>query len=202
MLRKVQQLLLRIPNSLARPNTLKKIARVTRAAEQNLNRLFSQWHADSKSEHREFYALRLQCASIQYELCAQMGEFLQAEPHGYGRKIALKDLLHKAFEYDQTLRKHHVQRLISLAESRHMTVTVERLRRLCREWKKPLEQLAQFKDLRNAASGHYDPDIVKQVDHVAGIIESDALDAIRSFMAFTLAINKILRDVGRGEPES
>lgn len=179
-------------------DVLQKAATAARSAERTLNRYHREWARDRGSKHQSFFALRLQSASIQFELCSQMVEVIQTPPGTFARKVALKDLIHKVFEYDQTLRRHHILRLSRLTEQRGMHDTADRLREICREWKGPLTALSRFTELRNKTSGHYDPDIAAHITQIEQLSEDVALDAVAAFMGFSLAINKTIQEVGRG----
>lgn len=176
---------------------ISKMIKATSDAERILNKAYEDYHASSQSaEYQEFHALKLQAAIVQFELCSQIKQFLESTPLSFASKVNLKDFIHKVYEYDKTFRGSHVNRICVLARKKGLPALVTKLQESYRTWRKDLGGIASFKNIRNKTSGHYDPDIAKQVQHIESIKENDALTAFEAFLSYNKEVLEILRNIG------
>jgi|SRR3972149_1011970 len=176
---------------------ISKMNKVTTDAERILNKAYEDYHAFSRNaESQEFYALRLQAAIVQFELCSQMKQVVESTLCSFASKVKLKDFIHKVYEYNKTLRGSHVNHICVLAQNRGLPVLVTKLQESSRTWRKALSKIDSFKNIRNKTAGHYDPDIAEQVQWVESIKENDAFTAFEAFLSYNMEVLKTLKDIG------
>jgi hypothetical protein len=175
----------------------KKIGLVVKNSEETLNQSHRQYR-DSVSAHaRVFHALKLQIAIFQFEIACEVEQLLRRRPQEFALKVALKDVIHKIFEYDRTLTGSHLKTILDFGETTGAALVGQSIKNLRKHWKSKLKVLSSFVSLRNKATGHYDSDIEAQVRAIESIGVEDALDLIFNFLAFHHAITGVLRDIVR-----
>ena len=84
-----------------------------------LNSTFAEYAThEGADEKRQFFALKLQACLIQYEVCIDFATLLRMQPTGFARQVFLKNVVHKIVEYTDTLRRKHLDKLVTLARGR------------------------------------------------------------------------------------
>ncbi|MBI3585367.1 MAG: hypothetical protein HY096_15630 [Nitrospinae bacterium] len=175
---------------------ISKINKATTDAERILNKAYEDYHAYSQNaECQELYALRLQAAIVQFEFCSQMKQIAESNLCSFASKVKLKDFIHKVYEYNKTLRGSHINRICVLAHNRGLPALVTKLQESSRTWRKALGKIDSFKNIRNKTTGHYDPDIAKQVQWIESIKENDAFTAFETFLSYNMEVLKILKNI-------
>lgn len=174
-----------------------KIIKATADAESNIDKASAEYHAPLLTEERpEFYALKLQAAIVQFELCAQMKLLLESTHSVFVRKMIVKSVIHTLYEYDKTFRNKHLVRINELACRRCLDALVVRRKAATRTWRKELKKIDRFKNIRDKTSGHYDPNIAEQVKCIESIEENDAFAAFKVFLSYNSIVLKMLGDIG------
>lgn len=108
---------------------LKTIVLSIENAARNLDRFFDEFNAGGDSSgKREFFSLRLQAAIIQFELCTTMVGLETTEPTSFARKVVLKELLHKIYEYKPVVTQTQIHRISLLAEKRGLRGQSQKLK--------------------------------------------------------------------------
>jgi hypothetical protein len=168
------------------------------AAENILNNAHKELHQPHISEdHRKFDLLTVQAAIVQFELCSGLFQLLMTPMDCFASKVILKSLVHIIFEYRKSLKEHHIKTLMDLCDSKSFDSEKERLIQINKQYKKAINQLDQFRDLRKTATAHYDPDIAKQVSLIESINEDDSLNILKEFILFHKYVLESLFRVGR-----
>lgn len=176
---------------------IEKIEQARFVAEEILNKTYIEYsHPFTSGEHRKFCLLKMQTASIHFELCSEMMEFCKTQSASFARKVALKNIIHKIFEYKKSLKNHYIKTINELAESKCLVDEKIKLSQVSKQYRKAINKIDEYKPLRNAASGHYDPDISKQLCHIDSIVEDEALKLIEVFLSYNREVLALFRDIG------
>lgn len=174
-----------------------------RQSEERLNKALHDFEAPpSSSLAKEFYELRVQAAVFNYDVCYDMVALWQSSPNGFAEKVALKNLIHKLYEYDQLMQKHLVSRLLSLARARSIPVESEHIKVERKKWRTELACLRAWSDVRNQATGHYGRNVVEQVRLLKEIKREEVMAVAAAFLSYNIAVLKVLRDTGRGKVDA
>jgi hypothetical protein len=173
--------------------------RVLVDAERILEKSLSDYRAAvNGSLAHEFYELRLQAAIFQYDICYEFSAQWRAEPKGFAHKVALRNLVHKIYEYDIALANRITKRILDLAKGRGLEIDQERIRSEKKRWRQELALLRRWSNLRNEASAHYGKDIESQVSLVESLDHDDVVSVTMAFLSFNNFICKVLAGVGQG----
>jgi hypothetical protein len=173
--------------------------RVLKDAERILETSLADFRSSTVgSLAREFFELRLQATIFQYDICYEFSAQWHAEPQGFAQKVALKNLVHKLYEYDVAVAERITRRILSLAEERGLSVDRDLVRSERRKWRKELAQLRQWSSLRNQASAHYGKDVGEQVTLIARLEHDEVFSVAKAFLAFNNFVCKLLANVGQG----
>lgn len=84
----------------------------------------------------------------------------KTNPGSFARKVALKEMIHKIYEYKPLVTKTQINRVLTLAGKRGLISQRQKLEETYTAAKHSLKVIDKYKDLRNAASGHYNHDTV------------------------------------------
>lgn len=150
------------------------------------------------SPEQEFYELRLQAAMFQYDLCYEFAALWRAEPKDFALKVALRNLVHKLYEYDTALASRIIKRIQVLAGKRHIDIDGASIRAEKKKWRVELSQLRRWEELRNQTSAHYGKDIERQVSLIDALNRDQVMVVSRAFINFNNFICRLLANVGRG----
>ncbi len=135
---------------------------------------------------------------FQYEICLEMAGFVINNPQGFARKVSLKGLIHRIYEYDKLLRHHLVNTLISMANERGVLIDSADIKKEKIKWKDELSKLKKWSDIRNGATGHYGKDVASQVNLVKSIDENEVMSVTQAFLSFNMSIIRVFLDAGKG----
>jgi hypothetical protein len=176
-----------------------KIEEALNNAEKILNQTYQEYCSElfSSEGHRKFWLLKMQAALFQFEMCSGMDELMKIQSPSFARKAVLKDLIHKVFEYKKSLKGHYIKKLDELAENKNLDSERVLLSEVSKKYRIAIKNIEQYKPLRNAATGHYDPDIQKQLSYIEDIKEDEALELISNFLIYNKEVLKLLRDIGK-----
>lgn len=178
-------------------DNIEEIEQVRFVAEENLNKAHIEYSQPFTSgEYHKFYLLKVQAALIQFELCSEMVEYCKTKWPSFASKVALKDMIHKIFEYKKTLKNHHINTINELAESKCLADEKTKLSKISKQYKEAINKIDQYKPLRNVVGGHYDPDISKQLCYLESIVEDKALKLIKVFLSYNKEVLALFRDIG------
>jgi len=181
-------------------NEIEKLYEERSAAENILNNAHAELHHPHTSdEHRKFCLFIVQAAIVQFEFCSRLVQLVMTHENCFASKVILKGLIHIIFEYKNSLKSHHIKILKELCESKSFDSEKEKLTVLTKQYKKAMNQIDQFRDLRNKATGHYDPDIARQVSLIDSINEDDSLQLLTKFSLFHKDVLESLWRIGRNE---
>jgi len=139
----------------------------------------------------------MQAALFQVDMCSGMDELMKIQSSSFTRKAVLKGLIHKVFEYKKTLKGHYIKKIDELAESKSLDSERVLLSEISKKYRIAIKNIEQYKPLRNAATGHYDPDIQKQISHIEDIKEDEALELITNFLIYNNEVFKSFRNIGK-----
>lgn len=151
----------------------------------------------SSNDHHKFTLLKVQAAIIQFELCSGFLNLIMTPENCFASKVIFKGLIHIIFEYKKALKRHHLKTIMDLCESKSFYSERENLKRIDGEYRKAIKDINKYMELRNKATGHYDPDIEKQVSYIGSINEEEALKIIKQFVLFNNNILESLSRIGR-----
>jgi hypothetical protein len=179
---------------------VKSPAELLRDAERLLLKALADYERPATSTNAsEFFQLRLQAAIFQYELCRQVVCLWHFEPAEFALKVALKDIVHKLYEYDQAVCRSVIGRVLRLSTARGIELDRKVFKEERASWRKELSQLQEWSSVRNAAGGHYDSDIRNQVQLLQGLDRETVMSVAFAFMNFNGRVIKALAAVGRGK---
>lgn len=168
------------------------------AAHERLNSAYEEYKGCADELASEFHELRLQACIFQYDICVEMASIIRNEPSGFSLSVALKGIVHKLFEYYQTLNKHIIPKLLRLATARCVPDDRDEIRAERKNWQGELCKLEARSVARNNATGHYEPNMEKQVAAIRGIDQTEVMGVSIAFLSFNMAILRILAKAGRG----
>jgi hypothetical protein len=178
-------------------------AALLKQSEDRLNAALRDYEAPPSSTlAREFYELRVQAAIFNYDVSYDITSLWQAEPEGFAEKVALKNLVHRLFEYDQLMQKHLVRRLLGLAKERDITIDPEELKNSKKKWKEQFKRLQSWSAVRNKATGHYGYDLKEQVSLLKLLERSEVMDVVQAFLSYNISLLNLLKSAGRGHAEA
>lgn len=178
-------------------DNIEEIEQVRFVAEENLNKAHIEYSQPFTSgEHHKFYLLKVQAALIQFELSSEMVKYCKTKWPSFASKVALKDMLHKIFEYKKTLKNHHINTINELADSKCLGDEKTKLSKISKQYRTAINKIDQYKPLRNVAGGHYDRDISKQLSCIESIVEDEAIKIIKDFLSYNKKVLELFRDIG------
>lgn len=167
-------------------------------AERVLHKALREYFAPANSaQAAEFYEVRIQAAIFHYDMCRDLSALFVLNPTDFALKLALRDIVHRLFEYDEVLSKRLTKRIMKLAMNRGRDDKGEEIRAKRLEIRDQLKKLRAWKEIRNQTSAHYGKDIARQVELISDLDKDEVMEVARAFLAFNLCINQFLRDVGR-----
>lgn len=166
-------------------NEIEKLYEARSEAENILNKVHTEFHQPHTSdEHRKFCLLKLQAATFNFEFCSGLVQFVMTHKNCFASKVMLKGLIHIIFEYKKLVKKHYIKTLMDLCDTKSFDSEKGKLSLLTKQYKKTINQIDQFLNLRNKATGHYDPDIARQMSLIDSINEDDCLKLLLKFKLF------------------
>jgi len=174
------------------------IDEVVAAAEDRLNAAYAEYEEARDGIPIEFNAMRLQASIFQYDICVEMAGLLRNSPTGFAHRVALKRLVHSLFEYDQTLNQH-IPRLLDLMKARKLPIDQQAIKAQRKIWGAEFRRLRAWSSARNVATGHYSPDLAKQVDALKRINAAEVMAVCSAFLSFNMEILRMLLEAGRGD---
>jgi len=167
-------------------------------AEDTLKNVYKELHQSHASGgHRNFLLFRVQAAIIQFELCSGLFNLMMTPKNCFASKIIFKGLLHIIFEYTKTLKNYHIKMLMDLCDSKSFNSEKDNLTRITRKYRTAIKQIDKFMKLRNMATGHYAPDIAKQISLIESINEDESLKVIKQFVLFNKDVLESMSKIGR-----
>ncbi|WP_152602795.1 hypothetical protein [Caballeronia sordidicola] len=170
---------------------------VLAAAEERLNSAYAEYEEARDGIPIEFNEMRLQATIFQYDICAEMTGLIRNAPLGFARNVALKGLVHSLFEYDLTLNQL-IPRLLDLMKARKLPIDQQDIKAQRKKWAVEFRRLRAWSGARNVATGHYSPELAKQVEALKGIDSAEVMEVCTAFLSFNMAILHILAEAGRG----
>ena len=179
--------------------TLNRIESEFTFAAKLLDKIYSEYCSKnfSSPEHQKFIFLKLQWSIIQFEVCSDILNFHRTEKGTFARKASLKSIIHKIFEFRKPLISTHIKTIEDLAVSKSLGKEKNKLVEISKNFRKIINKIEQYKKLRNVATGHYDPDILKQIKYIESIDENEVIDLILSFESFMKDLSSLLQDIGK-----
>jgi hypothetical protein len=179
--------------------TLNRVEKEWIGAAEILAKSYSEYYSQkfSSSEHQKFILLKLQWAIIQFEICSDMLNVLRTKKSTFGRKVALKSIIHKIFEFRKSLTATHINTIQDLAVSKNLEQEKNKLAEISKNYRTIINKIQQYNELRKVATAHYDPDISKQIKAIESIDENEAIDLIGAFLLFKKDITSIMRQIGK-----
>jgi len=170
---------------------------VLAAAEERLNSAYAEYEEARHDVPIEFNEMRLQASIFQYDICAEMASFMRNAPTGFARNVALKGLVHRLFEYNLTL-SQLIPGLLNLTKARKLSIDQQDIKAQRKKWSVEFRKLRAWSGTRNVATGHYSPDLAKQVEALKSIDSAEVVAVCTAFLSFNMAILRILLEAGRG----
>ena len=169
------------------------------AAEDRLIRALTEYEAPASSAAAsEFYELKLQACIFNYDISRAIVSLWKDQPTDFALNVALKDVVHKLYEYDQALSGRLVNRVLALARQRNAEATVEDIKNERKKWREQFAKLRAWSDLRNQTSGHYGKDIARQVQLIKQLNIKEVHAVAIAFLSYNVAVLKTLAGIGRG----
>ena len=168
-----------------------------RSAHDQLNEaydIFQKSHIGGLAH--EFDAIKLQASIFQYEICVELGAFVNNNPSEFARKVSLKGIVHKLFEYN-LVSNGLLRRVTALSRSRGFEVSDEAFKNERRKWRLQFKKLAAWSSVRNTATGHYDKDTDAQAEALNLIDPEEVMSVVVAFLSANMAFLQMLRAVGR-----
>jgi truncated hemoglobin YjbI len=182
---------------------MKSPAALLKQSEERVNNALRDYEAPPSSTlAREFYELRVQAAIFNYDIAFDITSIWQAEPEGFAEKVALKNLVHRLFEYDQLMQKHLIRRLLELAKDREIEVNPVFLKASKRKWKEQFKRLEGWSAVRNKTSGHYGHNLQEQVSLLKSLKRAEVMDVVQAFLSYNVSVLNILKNAGRGSADA
>ena len=170
-----------------------------RDSEERLNQALADYEAPPTSAlAMEFYELRLQAAIFNYDVSFDVVSIWRNEPSGFSEKVALKNLVHKLYEYDGVLSKSWVARMLKLAHARSVPIRSADVKAERRKWSEQLTTLRSWSSLRNQATGHYGKDTAAQVTLLQRLRRDQVMSVATAFLSYNITVLKMLANTGRG----
>ena len=170
-----------------------------RDSEERLNQALADYEAPPTSAlEGEFYELRLQAAIFNYDVTFDVVSIWRNEPSGFSEKVALKNLVHKLYEYDSVLNESLVARMLELARARNVPMRSADVKAERRKWSEQLTTLRSWSSLRNQATGHYGKDTAAQVALLQRLRRDQVMSVAAVFLSFNITVLKMLANTGRG----
>jgi hypothetical protein len=171
-----------------------------RTAENRLTEALAVYESGGHGVHAaEFYELRVQAAIFNYDICREVVSLWKHEPNGFALNVALKNIVHKLYEYDKALSGKLVNRVLTLARAREVEIHNDDIRNERKKWRGQLSKLQKWADVRNETSGHYGKNIAKQVALLKQLDRKEVMAVAAAFLAFNIVVLKALTRVGRGK---
>ena len=186
---------------MAKIDHVKKMASVSAEAAVFLNRAHEQFKNARTPDTKSFYALTLQMTIFHYEMTLEMSSLLNQKPAGFAAQVAIKDMIHKLFEYEGTMRGSHLKKIIELGERRGFTDAQDTVRKIKKDAGTVFSSIQKYSRLRNKATGHYDSVIEDQVAAIESIDTDAAQQTIGEFLKFNMEVLSFLKDIGKGNNE-
>ncbi|MGD2117913.1 MAG: hypothetical protein PVG66_06125 [Chromatiales bacterium] len=167
-------------------------------SEEILEKTLNEYRTPNNStDAQEYYEIKLQAAIFNYDVTREVAGLINLRMTGFASKLALKDLVHKLFEFEIVLSGRLIKRIVELAERRGYLTAGSDIKKKKQEIKKYIKQLQSWKALRNNAAAHYGEDIGRQVKLISELDLTTVLAVASRFMEFSYFVNTILRDIGR-----
>ncbi|PJI99670.1 hypothetical protein CLU85_4524 [Acidovorax sp. 69] len=165
-------------------------------------------HAQSDFD-KELHEFILLLAVFNYEL----GYELLLGFQGKGQFVAnvhYKNALHKLYEFDLMFSKTYFKKIESLLRGKGIVIDSAKLGEVRRQFAAELKDIGDFRDVRNRAGGHYDPDLtvyLAAIDSVEFQVVEKAANTMTKFISTLLSVlaSQIKGDhqaVGIGDPEN
>jgi hypothetical protein len=171
-----------------------------RKGERLLNAALADYEATPTSRlAREFHELRMQAAIFHFDVCYEVVSLWRNEPVDLAEKVALKNIIHKLYEYEQVLGQRLTTRILALARARRIYVDGAFVKTERQKWKAQLKKLRSWSDIRNQTAGHYGSDIPRQIELLKQIDRQEVTNVVAAFLSFNISVLRVLRDAGRGE---
>ena len=174
------------------------LSRMHRLAASNLEDALRHFNAGPTGPAAEFVELKLQACMFQYDVCAEMIAFLRNKPRGFAASVSLKGLVLNLFEYDRTLNKTFIPRLIALAAARGVPFDKMDVKEARRAWKEEMKNLRKWSTVRDHAAAHYDGNVKRQITVLRSLDALEVMDVAKAFLSFNMALLVGLAEVGRG----
>ena len=147
------------------------------------------------AQHR-FYQLKAQAALFNFEVACDVTTLLKVAPRSFSRKVILKNLLHRVFEYDKTLRQSHFKAIAALAGERGLSKRHQQFLAFATDWTAQMSSISKYKTLRNKTSGHYDQDVGLLVSLIENIDPDETLDLVKHFLALNVDYLQHMSSIG------
>jgi hypothetical protein len=176
----------------------KDLEKILIGAQQRLNDALEDYESDTSTLAHDFKELKVQATIFQYEICVEMTGIQRNRPTGFALSVALKGMVHRLFEYDQLLSKKLINKIQKIAEVRGLSVDKGEIRAMRKRWGSEFEKLQKWSDIRNKATGHYDGDILRQIELTKSIDFQEIMSVATAFLRYNMEILLLLKRVGEG----
>jgi len=163
-----------------------------------LNRAVTELRiAPHPSAQHRFYQLKTQAALFNFEVACDVVTLLNVASHSFSRKVILKNLIHRVFEYDKTLRQSHFKAIAALAGERGLSKRHQQVQVFASTWTAQMSSISKYSKLRNKASGHYDRDVSLLVSLIENIDPDETLDLVKRFLALNVEYLQHLSSIAK-----
>ena len=169
-----------------------------RPVEASLNLAIAEYEAPCDADSKEFFLLKIQVLIFYYDVMAALVSFARNKPKGFAMSLALKSLVHNLYEYDQQLNRTLAPRILRYASRRRKPIDTVALKLEKGKWRSQLAELRTWKDVRNAAAGHYDQDINHQIALLKTLEPKVVFSVASAFIEYSAFILQLLPHRRRG----
>ena len=171
---------------------MQSVLLTARQVETSLNRALAEYDASSDADAQEFFLLKVQALIFLYDVVPGMVSIGRNNPKGFAQAVALKPLVHSLYEYDQQMNRTLVPRIIRYAARRKKPIDTSAIKAERKKWRHQLARLKVWQAVRDAATGHYDQDVERQVRLLKAIGQEEVLSVASAFVEYNGFILQLL----------
>lgn len=143
---------------------------------------------DSKFEvymgHHDMRDLMFQSTVFFFDMGYELGALELLNPQGIARKIIMKNMILKMFEFQSLWQDHLQKKIISLADPTIVATLEQEMREVNRTFRPLRKKVDQWKDIRNGIGGHYDRSAAAQRELLKSIEQTELLNTYAAFMEY------------------
>ncbi len=170
-----------------------------RDIEAVLNRAVADYDAASEESAREFFALKVQILIFTYDLASGMLSVGRNRPSGFAAAVALKPLVHSAYEFERHVNRGLVPKILRYAAARGKAIDTAAIKRERAKWRRELATVRSWKQLRDVATGHYGNEIEEQIRLLRTLNQSELLSVVSNLVNYGLFLFKQLPHKSRSD---